>query len=116
MNAVDRAELLASLLEAPERCGEIMTKLRELGWDADDELAQLSRNHLISVLEAVDSGRLSQTDVEAWANAIEGRDDVGREHGHEAVVSEALHWLANPMLEGEATPSAAQHWLRRLVP
>ena len=114
MEAHERALLLTALLEAPERCGDITNRLQASAWDSDEELVELSRSHLIKALERVVVGALLQAEVENWANALEGRDDVGLESGHEGVIREAVHWMANPVLEGKITPASARTWLGRL--
>ena len=87
-----------------------MQELRGFSWDSDEELLQLEASHLIQVLRGYVDGAASAEEVEAWANAIEGREDIG----YQGKVLEAVHVLANPVLEGELTRDLASKLIQQL--
>ena len=94
-----------------------MTVLRDLSgvaWDSDAELYTLRPIHLIAILNRFESGALSAEDVEAWANAIEAREDIRLEAKNQVDLAEAIHDLANPTLQGTLTTVVAKRWLERL--
>ena len=91
-----RAELVEALIEHRENVGSLLRELRTYGWDSDDELVTLRTGHIISVLQAFQSGHLNAAQVREWANAIERREDIGMLSGHEEVLDEMVFWLANP--------------------
>jgi hypothetical protein len=108
-----RSELVHSLLESPERWTDLSERLGTFEWDSDEELVALRPEHLIHVLTCYLSGLLRESDVEGWANAVEGREDIGRSTAA-ALVNDALHRMANQILEGVITPAAAEEWIERL--
>lgn len=85
-----------------------MAELAEFPWDAEFELAQLLPSHLCDVLRQFLIGVMSAQDVESWANAVEGRDDIAVSVGS---VQDALHELANPELTEPLTSARARHWI-----
>ncbi len=91
-----RAELVEALIENREQVGSLQGELRNYGWDTEDELVTLRPGHIISVLQAFQSGRLNSTQIKEWANAIERREDIGMLSSHKEVLEEMVFWLANP--------------------
>ncbi len=53
--------------------------------------------------------------VEAWAELIEGREDIGREKGSEDELDEAIFELANHSLTGETVEALIRRWTARLA-
>lgn len=109
-----RTRLLAALLAEPLKAEELSRSLSHLKWDSDDELVDLHRAHVSHALSAYMQGELDASEIETWANAVEGRDDIGREEGFELLLNDAIHCLANPVLEGHLSEILAQRWLVRL--
>ena len=115
MKTVDaRIAMLMKLVESPERWSEIASSLSAFDWDSEEELVLLRPEHLIHVLNAYLSGMLASADVEGWATAVEGRDDIGSAESASALVTDALHWMSNPVLEGDLTPADARRWIQKL--
>ena len=98
---MSRRSIIASLIGFDKPLNELRRDLAELGWDwGSDPLAVLTRQHITAVLDRFLTGEQDAEAVEAWANLIEGREDIGFEPGYETIVAEALHDLANPELSG----------------
>jgi hypothetical protein len=95
-----RRDLLVRLLAEPTEAAEIERALAAHGWDAEEALVVLGVDELRRVLDAVADGSLRPDQARSWAEAIEGRDDVGRPPATRAAVNDLLHILANPELEG----------------
>lgn len=108
---MDRVSSVNALLEAQRALPELQAQLAAFPWDSDNDLASLSPLHLRGVLTKFLEGNLSSAELEAWANAVEGREDVAIPAG---VVQDALHELANPQLSQALTPARARHWLTEL--
>jgi hypothetical protein len=68
-------------------------------------LAILRREHLTAVLARWQSGQLTASDVEEWANLVEVRDDLDHDPA-DPMVAEAVFDLANPLLQGTLTDVA----------
>ena len=60
------------------------------------------------------AGRTSAIEVENWANAIEGRDDIGFEPANEQLLRELVHELANPLLTQPLTRERAIELLKKM--
>lgn len=71
--------------------------------------------HVIAVLKRFQAGVLSPEAVEAWANAVEGREDIGLEPESSELLEEAIFDLANPVLQGALTGDTVERWIQRLM-
>jgi hypothetical protein len=99
-----RQELLLDLLELKRPIKEIAAALSTYPWDSDSELVLLTPGGISEILRRYVDGNVTAGDVEHWANAIEGRDDIGIKPGATRAI---LHELANPVLTQPLTPSRA---------
>ncbi|HKK54918.1 hypothetical protein [Marinobacter sp.] len=106
--------LLEALCTLSAPLEEIETALAPFGWDHEEELVILSRQAVHHVVLAWSEGRLSTDTLTAWAEAIEARDDIGREEPHEELLNDILFELANPDINGALTPDRAQEVLQTL--
>lgn len=109
----DRASLLRSLIDFDDPVQDVMAGLQQLPWDVEVPVVQFSVDDATSVLRRYEAGQLSAPDIEAWANAIEGRDDIGIDDDH-LDLREMIYQLANPLLTQRLTRDAAQGWLKKL--
>ena len=110
----DRRRILLSLLSIDRPLETILAEVATLPWDGDDELVTLRATHVVDVLKLFQRGECGSADVERWANAIEGREDVGLEGETAPLVKQAVFDLANPALQGAITPEVAARWIARL--
>lgn len=78
---------------------DLRQELAAMAWDSDP-VAVLTRRHVSAIIDRFLNGELSADTVEAWANLVEGRDDIAFEPDHDKAVAEAVHDLANPELSG----------------
>jgi len=74
--------------------------------DSTEELAVLGVADVISALESHALGELDGDGLEAWAEAIVGRDDVGMETAAADMLSQALFQLSSPELFGPVASTA----------
>jgi len=112
----ERRKALEALLGFEQPVEQHRTALAAFSWDADTELAFLSLSHIADVLNRFVAGRMVAPEVEAWANAIEGRDDIGFESANERLLRELLHELANPLLTQSLTRERAVELLKKIEP
>jgi len=73
----------------------------------------LERRHIAAALRRYADGQLTGAAIENWANAIEGRDDIGYEP--RSTVGRLLHELANPVLTKPLSPSRATDLLTSVL-
>ena len=97
MDEVNRRSVLVSLLELDHPIVELEAALKNFEWDHPNALVTLTRNHVRHILERFKAGTLEAVTIEAWADLIELRDDI--EYDDETT-KEAIHVLANPVLNG----------------
>lgn len=93
-----RQMLLHQLLTLSAPVEQVLPQLLTLRWDEAGQPEQLTRANLRAALQRNGAGMLSAAELERWANALEGRDDLDFETGHEAAIDKVLFELANPLL------------------
>ena len=99
-----REQAVQSLVHFDQPLRMLDAVLRENAWDWDGPpIATLGGANIVSVLQRYLKGDVSGDDVEAWANMLEGRDDVEFEPGTAAAIFD----LANPTLQGPLTEVAS---------
>lgn len=109
-----RTNLLIDLIELRTPLIETKSGLAQYPWDHDTVLAVVTREHITSILKQYIAGELNDIQVEDWANAIEGRDDIGFEVNCEDELTEAIHQLANPILTKPLSEERAHKIIREL--
>jgi hypothetical protein len=110
-----RQEVLESLVNMSAPLEEIRSQLREFSWDSDKELVTLTVERVKDVLGGYIQGLVPADIVQEWAEAIEGRDDIGFELSHKDAIVDVLHELANPALYGSLKTGSAAELLSRLT-
>ena len=111
MNA--RKELLTELLLLSKPLPDVREQLRAVPWDwPDGPLATLTLSHVRHVLQRFVANEVSATDVELWANLIEGRDDIAFEPASSELLRSLIWELANPELVQKLTAARADEIIR----
>jgi len=87
----------------------IHAALLSFPYDSPTELVFLTAGDISRILRRYLDGALSGDQVEAWANMLEGRDDLGFEEPQE-LMKETLHDLASPLLTRALTPERAEDY------
>ncbi|GAB2986028.1 hypothetical protein [Nocardioides montaniterrae] len=100
MTKDDHLITLTDLIELRRPIAEAVSGVAALDWDSDQEVAVLSLVDLKRVMEAFQRAELAADEVEAWAEALHGRDDVGFEAAHADLLAQALFELSTPELFG----------------
>jgi ArsR family metal-binding transcriptional regulator len=114
MNNQTRYQLLDALLTFDQPLSDILNSLNQLSWDREKVLINLKKTHIINILQRYLQGQLSVTDVENWANAIEGREDIEPEENDQDILEEILFDLANPLLSQPLSPESVKDYLTQL--
>src|SRR5690606_16861947 len=108
-----RLQALDDLVTHRLGVAEARSRLAGYGWD-EDELVDLSRVHVLHVLEEFQAGRMDAAELTAWADAVDSRDDLGREPGAEETVNDVLFVLSSPELMGRPLPGLVPELVARL--
>ncbi|WP_033287534.1 hypothetical protein [Amycolatopsis jejuensis] len=107
----EREQRLRDLVQVRVSLQEAVSALAGFSPFDGEEVLDLTRADARLVLNRYLDGSLSADDLHEWADAIEVREDLGREEGCEEVLGTLLYQLANPVLEGEITPERVRAWL-----
>jgi hypothetical protein len=110
-----RIDFLNSLLKFDQPLSEVTPLLNSFSWDSKGTLVTLKKDHIINILKRYLSNQLSSSDIEDWANAIEGREDIEYERDFEEIIEEAIYELANPFLTSSLSRNLAQKWIDKLT-
>ena len=106
---MDRRSIVRDLVELRRPLDSIMRDLKRFPWDCEAPLIMIEKRHFESVLRRYRNNELTSSDVEMWANVIEGRDDI--EYDPDTTAGKLLHGLANPILTEPLTPARAAELL-----
>jgi hypothetical protein len=109
MDIDSRRAAVADLVCRRRPLAEAIATLRRYPWDCDEELVELGPSVLRSVLSDFLAGSISAPDLEEWANAVEGRDDIAFVPYE---VIDVVAALANPLLYEPLTQETAGRLLR----
>ena len=112
---ITRVELLNSLLKFEQPLSEILPLLNSFEWDSEKELILLNKRHIVEIIQRYLDGKLSSSEVEDWANAIEGREDIEYERDCEQMIDDAIYELANPLLTRSLSADSAREWLEKFA-
>jgi hypothetical protein len=106
---MDRRSIISDLAEFRRPLESILCDLKRFPRDCEVPLVTFGESHLAFVLRRYRNSELTSSDVELWANAIEGRDDI--EYDPDTNAGRLLHELANPVLTEPLTPARAAEML-----
>lgn len=112
---MSRSKLLNELLNMNSPINDIYNELNKFSWDSEEELVSLTKKHIFKILKNYQQGIISAEEIEDWANAIENREDIGRENSYKDLIDEILYELANPYLTEKMTKERAKILLGKLV-
>lgn len=105
---MNRTDALKALIEVQFPISEAIARTSQFAWDSEEYLAVLTPENLERALNLCAEGSLTASDIEAWANALECRDDLALS---EPVVSKVLYELANPVLTHSLSAERVTHLL-----
>ena len=107
-------KILHNLINSVGTLDQIKLELKKLNWDDSNQIS-LSTHHVVDILNKFQNGELRKDDVEEWANLIEGRDDIEYDEKNYDDILQAIHILANPVLEGELNFKLAEKVKKMLL-
>lgn len=105
---MNRKLALEALIEMTVPISEAVSRMSQFPWDSEEALALLTPAHLERALVLFMRNKLSVSDIETWANALECREDLD---SSTPVVDEVLYELANPLLTHALSLQRATHLL-----
>ena len=108
---MNRRETVEALVEWRGDLSALTARLSEFPFDSETPLVTLQISNIVEALERFLAGGVSANDVEHWADAVEGRDDIGYAAGHEDEISQVLFVLSTPDANGSLTQDSAKKLL-----
>lgn len=102
-----RRQLLRDLIELNKEPNYVLEQLSKYNWDIDEPIASLAMTDVIRALQEYVNQKLSEKNIEDWANAIEVREDIEFDDQARSII----HILANPVLSGPLT----KDWARQQI-
>ncbi len=96
-----RTQILESLLNYSRPLKDIADGLKMFPWDSPKELVVLDSKKLSFLLDRYLNKEITASELEYWANLIEGREDIGFPEKEKTLISGIVFELANPGLVGE---------------
>jgi len=88
-----RSEALEEIITFGTERNQALNEISTFNFDSKIEHFIVSKSIFVKVLKKYLNNEISDTDLETWANFIEGRDDVNYEK-----VADHIYKLANPTL------------------
>ncbi|WP_328647404.1 hypothetical protein OHS58_05810 [Amycolatopsis sp. NBC_00348] len=113
MNAQDRAAALLDILELHRSVPDAVRELSRFDFDGEEDLVTLTPAHVTAFLRGYLSGALTENDVEVWAEALAGRDDVGLLEGYGNLLKQVLFELSTPEINEPIGFEMARRWVER---
>lgn len=98
----DRREAIRDLIHLRRPLNEVHALLSAAAPPSQDDLATLVTQDISHVLNEFLSGRLSTTELEAWAEAVHGCEDIALDPDDRDFLADALFELSTPELCGPA--------------
>lgn len=111
----NRLDLIENFIRYNGDLRQIAKDLNQFQWDYEGQPAILDKQALQIVLRRYANGDLSVNDIYKWADFLELREDIDFAERDAEQLSEIMHALANPLLEGELTQERAKKWLSELL-
>jgi len=108
MDIEQRKILVSQLVNYAGNQKQLINELRAYGWDCENDLVVLNKEHIEKVLDLYLDEKINCKDLYIWAECLERREDIGFEKGFETVIDESIFWLANPEINYEITPDLAK--------
>jgi hypothetical protein len=108
----DRRQALVDLIDLRKPIGPAIRSLSEHPLGKAPEVV-FRRDQINRALEMFLAGDLNARDLEQWASAIEGRDDIEYDPSCSPSVADFLFKASTPQLNGALTEQRASEWIRR---
>ncbi|AZO54214.1 MULTISPECIES: hypothetical protein [unclassified Mesorhizobium] len=112
---MSRVSVLTDLVTFGRPIDVLAAIVSDLGW-SETPVVVLTADHVLSVLRRFQARELTASDVEAWADLIECREDIDYQPERDEEILEAIYVLANPVLNGLLDEALADQVIGPLLP
>jgi len=111
---MDRREAVSALVDWRGHLPDLIVVAREFPYDSEVPIVTLQAHHIRNALERYIRGEVSASELEAWAENVEGRDDIEYFPDHEDEISDALFNLSTPEINAPISKQVVEMWLSKL--
>lgn len=111
---MDRFEVLINLVAFSKPVDDLTSDLSNFDWDYDGDPLIVTASDMKLLLNRFLVGERTAEELEAWANLIEGREDLEFEDQQSEAIENVVYSLANPVLQGAITPEFCKELLATL--
>ena len=107
-----RRQALYELIQLRRPLAELSVRLLRFEWSSQEELATAFAQDIGHALDEFSAGKISADDLCAWAEELQGREDVALNPQDRDFLADALFQLSTPELCGPADEVAVALRLR----
>jgi len=111
---MERRDVVQGLVDWRGQLSDLIAAAREFPYDSEVPIVTLQTAHIRSVLQRYLRGDISAAEVEVWAEAVEGRDDIEYFGPHEDEIAEALFRLSTPQINTPLSKEIAEKCISEL--
>jgi hypothetical protein len=111
---MERRDAVLALVDWRGALNDLRASLQNFPWDCEHALVILRPDHICRAIERFLKDEVSAMDLEEWAEAVEGREDVGYFESQSEIISEALFQLSTPAANVPISKQIAGSWLHEL--
>jgi len=109
-----RTAALRALVELQVTPRAAIATLSSYNWDSPDDLVILAPGDIVRLLNKYLRSEITSEDWRLWAEALEGRDDIGFSEESGDIVKEFIFQSATSEIFEPLTDSLARAWISRL--
>jgi hypothetical protein len=110
-----RKKILNALIAYEHDPKTLAQQLSLFEWDSEEELALLEISDIQTVLDLYLKDKITDTDIEFWAETIECREDIAYESGREDLIINTIFDLANPDINKKITIKLVEQLCNQLI-
>lgn len=107
-----RQDALYDLIQLRRPLGETWARLLTFEWSSQEELATAFAQDIVHALDEFWAGKVSADDLCAWAEELQGREDIALYPEDRDFLADALFQLSTPEICGPADEVAVALRLR----
>ncbi|TLM80810.1 hypothetical protein [Pseudarthrobacter sp. NamE5] len=101
-----RREAVYDLLQLRCPLNESLARLAAFDWPYSEYLAVVEVRDISHALDEFEAGRIGADELSAWAEEVQGREDVGVDSNGRDFIADAIFQLSTPEICGPANEVA----------
>ena len=111
---MERRELALALIEWRDNLDALQAELDKFPWDCAKPLVTLQPVHISRAIEKYLRNEVSDKELVAWAESVEGRDDIRYSESYEELIAHVLFRISTPAINNSINEHIAKELLYEL--